>query len=75
MRSTAGAQTNAVDHALTYNSHAAMELNGFQMNREEDTTEKAYNELKTKQALDVYQVNIEKMKMDDAENQSKVLFA
>ena len=40
-RSNAGAQTNAVEHALTYNSHAAMELNGYQMDKEEDNSMRA----------------------------------
>ena len=34
-RSETGAKTNAVDYALSYNSHAALELDGFQMDKEE----------------------------------------
>lgn len=74
MRSSAGAQTNGVDYALTYNSHAALELDGYQMNKEEDNAVQAYQELKTKQAMDAYQNVLEKQKMDDKEQQSMLLF-
>ena len=74
-RSTAGSQTNAVDYALTYNSHAALELDGYQMDKEEDNSIKAYQELKTKQALDIYQNTLQRKQMDDQEQQSLSLFA
>ncbi|WP_026653007.1 flagellin [Butyrivibrio proteoclasticus] len=75
MRSNTGAETNGVEHALTYNSHAALELNGYQMDKEEDNSVKAYQELKTKQALDAYQNVLEKQKMDDREQQNILLFS
>ena len=74
-RSDAGAQTNRVEHALTYNNHAAMELNGYQMNKEEQNVEEAVTALKTKQALDAYQVNLQKKQQEDKERQSLMLFS
>ncbi|MBR4670668.1 MAG: flagellin [Butyrivibrio sp.] len=73
-RSDAGATTNRVEHALTYNSHAAMELNGYQMNKEEQNVSDAISALKTKQALDAYQVNLQKKQQEDKERQSTMLF-
>ncbi len=73
-RSTAGAQTNGVDHALTYNSHAALELNGFQMDKEEDNSVKAYQELKTKQALDSYQLILQKQQQEDKAQKTLSMF-
>ena len=73
-RSDAGAQTNRVEHALTYNNHAAMELNGYQMNKEEQNVEEAVGALKTKQALDAYQANLQKKQQEDKERQSMMLF-
>jgi flagellin len=75
MRATAGAQTNGVEHALTYNSHAAMELNGYQTNKEEGMTVEAYQEMKTKQALDSYQNILQKQQMEDKQAQNMALFA
>lgn len=74
-RSTTGSQTNAVDYAMTYNSHAALELDGFQMDREEDRSVEAFQQLKTKQALDVYQANLQKQQMDDNAQKAYSLFA
>lgn len=73
-RSDAGAQTNRVENALTYNNHAAMELNGYQMNKEEQNVEEAVGALKTKQALDAYQANLQKKQQEDKERQSMMLF-
>lgn len=73
-RSTVGSQTNAADYALTYNSHAALELDGYQMDKEEDNAIKAYQELKTKQALDAYQNTLQKKQQEDKEQQSMLLF-
>jgi flagellin len=74
-RSTAGSQTNAVDYAMTYNSHAALELDGYQMDKEEDRSVEAFQQLKTKQALDVYQANLQKQQMDDKEQKAYSIFA
>ena len=74
-RSTAGAQTNGIEHALTYNSHAALELDGYQMDKEEDRAVEAYQQLRTKQALDVYQTAMQKQKMEDNEQRNIALFA
>ncbi len=73
-RATAGAQTNAVDHALTYNSHAALELNGFQMDKEEDNSIKAYQELKTRQAVDSYQAILQKQQQENKAQQTMAMF-
>jgi flagellin len=74
-RSNVGAQTNGVDYALSYNSRAALELNGYQMDKEEDNAIKAYQQLKTQQALDSYQMTLQKRQMEDNERQSLMLFA
>ncbi len=74
-RSSVGAQSNGVDHALTYNSRASLELNGYQMNKEEDNATKAYQKLKTQQALDSYQMILQKKQMEDEEKKSTLLFA
>ena len=63
-----------MEHALTYNSHAAMELNGYQMNKEEQNVSDAISALKTKQALDAYQVNLQKKQQEDKERQSLMMF-
>ncbi|MCR5558330.1 MAG: flagellin [Butyrivibrio sp.] len=74
-RSTTGSQTNAVDYAMTYNSHAALELDGYQMDKEENRSVDAFQQLKTKQALDVYQANLQKQQMEDKEQKAYSLFA
>ena len=74
-RSDVGAKTNGVDYALTYNSHAAMELNGYQMNKEEDNAVNAVQQLKTKQVMDMYQTTLQAQKQKDEEQQSMLLFA
>lgn len=74
MRSTTGSETNGVEHALTYNSHAAMELNGYQMDKEEDNAVEALQELKTKQALDSYQAVLQKQQQEDKQAQNMALF-
>ena len=73
-RSNAGAQTNGVEYALSYNSHAALELNGYQMDKEEDNAIKAYQQLKTQQALDSYQMTLQSKQMEDKEKQNLMLF-
>ena len=74
-RSDTGAQTNGIEHALSYNSHAAMELNGYQMDKEEDNATKALQELKTKQALDSYQAVLQKQRQEDEQQKSMAIFA
>ena len=74
-RTDAGAKTNGVEYSLSYNSHAALELDGFQMDKEERNTVDAYQKLKTKQALDVYQTTLQKKRQDDEERKSMMLFA
>ncbi len=74
-RSTAGAQTNGTEYAMTYNSHAALELDGYQMDKEEDRSVEAYQQLKTKQALDVYQATLQKQQMEDKEQKAVSMFA
>jgi flagellin len=64
-RTEVGAQTSGVDYALTYNSHAALELNGYQMDKEESNSIEAYQKMKTQQVLDTYQNTPQKMQMED----------
>ena len=75
MRSNTGSETNGVEHALSYNSHAALELNGYQMDKEESNSVEAYQEMKTKQALESYQNILQKQQMEDKQAQSMALFA
>ena len=73
-RTNAGAQTNAIDYALTYNSHAAMELNGFQMDSEESRSVEALQKLKSQQVMDVYQTQMQKKKMEDEQQKAMSVF-
>ncbi len=67
-RSKAGSETNAVDYAMTYNSHAAMELNGYQMDKEESNVTEALQQMKTQQVLDTYQTQLQgQMQKDEAQ--------
>ncbi len=73
-RTTVGAQTNAIDYALSYNSHAALELDGFQMDKEESNSVEAYQKLKTQQGLDAYQTLLQKKQMENDEQQKLSMF-
>ena len=75
MRSNTGAETNRVDHAMNYNTKASLELNGFAMDREEDRSINAVGELKKQQALDQYQIMLQKKQQEDRAAQSKIFFA
>ena len=75
MRTTTGSQTNGIEHAINYNSKASLELNGFSMDKEEDRSLKALQELKSKQALDQYQGFLQKMQQEDEEKKNLMLFA
>ncbi|SFC94698.1 flagellin [Butyrivibrio sp. YAB3001] len=71
-RTTVGSETNRIDHALNYNSRASLELNGFQMNKAEDRAIEALQEMKKKQALDQYQIMLQKKKMEDEEQRGRM---
>ena len=73
-RSNAGAETNGVDYALTYNSHAAMELNGFQMDKEESNAVEAYQQMKTQQVLDTYQNMLQNQMQKDEAQKAYTIF-
>ncbi|MCR5404007.1 MAG: flagellin [Butyrivibrio sp.] len=73
-RTKAGAQTNAIEAAMTYNSHAAMELNGYQVNKEEEQTVKAYQDMKTRQVLDNYQMTLQNQQMKDEQDKARNIF-
>ncbi len=73
-RTNAGAQSNAVDYALTYNSHAAMELNGYQMDQEESNAIEAYQKLKSQQITDTYQTMLQKKEMENNQQQALSVF-
>lgn len=73
-RTRAGAQTNAIEAAMTYNSHAAMELNGYQVNKEEEQTVKAYQDMKTRQVLDNYQMTLQNQQMKDEQEKVRNIF-
>ena len=74
-RTTTGTETNRVEYAASYNSKASLELNGFQMDQNEDRAIEALQELRTKQALDVYQSQLQNKQQEDAERQSQLFFA
>lgn len=73
-RTKAGAQTNAIEAAMTYNSHAAMELNGYQVNKEEEQTVKAFQDMKAKQVMDTYQAHLQSQQMKDEQQKSVTMF-
>ena len=73
---------NSEEAALSYNSHAAMELNGYQVNngkdkeKEETDSVEAYQEMKTKQAVDSYQNVLQKQQqMEEKQTQNMTLLA
>ncbi|MBO4457334.1 MAG: flagellin [Butyrivibrio sp.] len=74
-RTDAGARTNGIEYAHGYNTHAALELNGFQMDKEEDNSINAYQQLKTKQVLDLYQATLQNKKQKDEEEKAIKLMA
>ena len=73
-RTTVGAQTNGVEHAMNYNSRASLELNGFAMDKEEDRAINAVQELKTKQALDQYQTMLQHKQQEDEAQKAQMFF-
>ncbi len=73
-RTETGAENNGVDYALTYNSHAALELNGYQMDKEESNAIEAYQKLKTQQVIDTYQNTLQKTQMENDEQQKLSVF-
>ena len=74
-RANTGAETNRVDYASSYNSKASMELNGYAMDKEEDRAVGAVQELKTKQALDQYQVMLQSKQQQDEAQKAAAFFA
>ena len=74
-RANTGAETNRVDYAASYNSKASLELNGYAMDKEEERTVKALQELKSKQATDQYQVMLQKRQQEDNERKAQMFFA
>ncbi|MBO6239974.1 MAG: flagellin [Butyrivibrio sp.] len=74
-RANVGAETNRIDYASSYNSKASLELNGYAMDKNEDRAINALQDLKKKQALDQYQMMLQKKQQDDAEKRSQMFFA
>ena len=74
-RANVGAETNRIDYASSYNSKASLELNGYAMDKSEDRAINALQDLKKKQALDQYQMMLQKKQQDDAEKRSQMFFA
>ena len=74
-RSNTGAETNRVDHAIAYNSKASLELNGYAMDKEEDRAINAVQELKSKQAIDQYQVMLQSKQQQDEAHKAAMFFA
>ena len=74
-RTSVGAETNRIDFAANYNSKASLELNGYSMDREEDRVMNALQDIKKKQALDQYQMMLQKKQQDDEAQKSQMFFA
>ncbi len=74
-RTTVGSQTNAMDYAASYNSKASLELNGFQMDQNEERSMQALQELKTRQALDIYQAQLQNKQQEDQERKAQLFLA
>lgn len=75
--SESGEKSDGAEHAPTYNSRAAMELGGYQTDKEETNTEgeAQVQQLKARQGADVYQRAMQAQKQKDQEQQSMLLFA
>ena len=74
-RTTAGAETNRIDYATSYNSRASLELNGFRMDGNEERSIDALQNIKSKQALDQYQMMLQKKQQEDEERKGPLFFA
>jgi flagellin len=74
-RANTGAESNRVDYATSYNTKASLELNGYGMDKEEDRTVKAIQDVKTQQVMDQYQMMLQKKQQEDAAHKSAVFFA
>lgn len=65
-RSSMGAQSNALDYAMSYNSNASYNLVGAQSRLEDLDYPKAVSEQKKKETLQLYSLMMQKRQMDDA---------
>lgn len=74
-RANVGAETNRIEYAASYNTKASLELNGYAMDKEEDRVMNAIQDYKKKQALDQYQMMLQKRQQDDNERKTQMLFA
>ncbi len=74
-RTTAGSETNRIDFATNYNTKASLELNGYSMDRDEERMMNALQDVKKKQAIDQYQMMLQKKQQDDEAQKSQIFFA
>ncbi len=74
-RANTGAETNRIDFASSYNSKASLELNGYGMDKEEDRTVKAIQDVKTQQVMDQYQMMLQKKQQEDEAHKTAIFFA
>ena len=67
--------TDAANKAMTYNSPAALKLDGFKIDNEESKASEANEQIKTKQAMDAYQENQQKQQMEVNQQKAYSVFA
>ncbi len=65
-RSSMGAQSNALDYAMSYNANASYNLVGAQSRLEDLDYPKAVSEQKKKETLQLYSLMMQKRQMNDA---------
>lgn len=74
MRSSAGAQSNALDHAYAFNQLASYNTTAAQSRLEDLDIPKAISEMKKQETLNNYQMMMKKKQMEDQQNAQLRLF-
>lgn len=74
MRSSAGAQSNALDHAYAFNQLASYNTTAATSRLEDLDIPKAISEMKKQETLNNYQMAMQKKKMEDQQNAQLRLF-
>lgn len=74
MRSSAGAQSNALDHAYAFNQLASYNTTAAQSRLEDLDIPKAISDMKKQETLNNYQMMMQKKKMEDEQNAQLRLF-
>lgn len=74
MRSSAGAQTNTIEHAVAYNDYAAYNTTSAASRIEDLDMEKAVSEMKKKMTLETYSLMMQKKRQEDEATQKRAIF-